>query len=297
MESVLANKAKGKRQKAKLFLLLCVLCVSVVNSFGQSLDALAEKLKNGSTEEKREALYQIRNLQIAEASRISIPALQDSDEIVRATAVYSVIYLPSYVAFQLLEPLLNDKSSFVRKETVYALGKAANPHPIPTLLSLLRKDKDIEVKMAVAMALGEIGEPLAIEELLKILQKKPKDDEEFLRRSAARSIGKIAQIQQFKSNYVVTPESLLPEKYDTFANLKYTNLAENNPIFRNSISVLLSVLRNLKESHDVRREAAFALGAIGDKSVIATLQNNLSAKDYYLAEICKESLLKISSSK
>lgn len=292
MESFL--EVKGKWEKGKLLLLcLAFLVCFAGNIFGQDLEILVNKIKHGTSEEKREALYQIRLIQTPEASRIAVLALQDSDEIVRVTATYSVIYLPSYEVFQLLEPFLNDKSPFVRKETAYAIGKAANPHPIPVLLSLLRKEKDIEIKSAIAVALGEIGEPLAIEELLKILQRKPKEEEDFLRRSAARSIGQIAQIQQVKTNYVVTPESLLEEKYDVLVNLKYPNLAEKLPIFKQANKVLLSVLQNQKESDDVRREAAFALGTIGDESAIQTLQNNLNAKDYYLAEICKESLAKL----
>ncbi|MBX7171681.1 MAG: HEAT repeat domain-containing protein [Pyrinomonadaceae bacterium] len=255
---------------------------------------MAEKIRTGSTEQKRDALFQLRNLETAEASRIAIPALQDSNEIVRVTATYSIIYLPSDEAAQVLLPLLQDKSPFVRKETCYALGKTKNPLAVQPLLEILQKDKFPEVKVASVIALGEIGEVGAIDFLLKILQNNPKDSEVFLRRSAARSIGQIAQIQQIKLSYVVTPESLLPEKYDTFANLKYSNLAETNSSFQKSVSVLLSILKNEKESDDVRREAAFALGTIGDKSVIANLQNNLSAKDYYLAEICKEGLAKIS---
>jgi HEAT repeat protein len=52
-------------------------------------------------------------------------------------------------------------------------------------------------------------------------------------------------------------------------------------------------LQNSKEFDDVRREVAFALGAIGDASAIPVLQVNLIAKDYYLAKICAEALEKI----
>ena len=45
----------------------------------------------------------------------------------------------------------------------------------------------------------------------------------------------------------------------------------------------------------MRREAAFALGAIGDKSAVPVLQSNLGSEDYYLAEICLESLRKITA--
>lgn len=287
---------KQKVESGKYFLLFAVFVCFAGNIFAQNLETLAEKIRRGSTEEKRDALFQLRNLKTAEASRIAIPALQDSNEIVRVTATYSVIYLPSDEAAQVLLPLLNEKSIFVRKETAYALGKTQNSIAVQPLLEILQKDKFLEARAASVIALGEIGDVSAIDSLLKILQTKPKNGEEFLRRAIARSIGQIAQIHQVNLSYVVTPESILPDKYDTFVNFKYSNLTGKFPNFRNAISVLLSVLQNQKESDDVRREAAFALGTIGDESAISILQNNLSAKDYYLAEICKESLQKIQSS-
>ncbi len=159
----------------------------------------------------------------------------------------------------------------------------------------LKKDKETEVKTASAFALGEIGDIRAIAELVSILQKKPIGKLEFLRRCAARSIGQIVQFRQVNNNYVVTPESPLPEKYDTLANLNYSEITQTFPGYRNAVAVLLSVLQNPKESDDVRREAAFSLGTFGDESVVGILEQNLTAKDYYLVEICKESLLKISS--
>lgn len=293
MESVLTNKAKGKRQKAKFVFLFAFFVCFAVNISAQSLDFFAEQIRRGSDESKRDALFQLRNLENAEASRIAVPALRDSNEIVRTTAAFSVIYLPSDEAAQVLLPLLADKSILVRKETAYALGKTRNQLAVQPLLQTLQTDKELEVKMSAVIALGEIGDIRAINELVKILQIKPKENEDFLRRSAARSIGQIVQFRQVNSNYVVTPESFLPEKYDTLVNLNYENLLVDYPGYRQAVQVLLSVVQNAREADDTRREAAFALGTFGDKSVISILQSNLNAKDYYLAEICKESLAKL----
>lgn len=270
------KKVKRKGEKVKLSLLFFVFLVCFAgNLFAQNLDYLADIIKNGSTEEKRDALFQIRSLQTVEASQIVIPALRDSNEIVRATATNSVIFLPPNEAVQHLLPLLKDKSIFVRKETAYALGQIRNARAIQPLLEVFNRDKNLEVKMASAVALGEIGNVSAIDELLKVLQKKSKDNEIFLRRASARAIGQIIQIQHIGSNYVVASEKF--------------------PVFKQVIPVLVSILQNQKEDEDTRREAAFALGIIGDKSAIAVLQQNLNAKDYYLAEICMEAIKKINS--
>ncbi len=270
-----------------------LLFVLAGNALAQTnLETFAEIFQRGNTEQKRSALFQIRNLENAEASRIAIPALQDTNEIIRATAAYSVIFLPSDEATQVLLPLLLDKKEFVRRETAYALGKVRNRSAINSLLQVLQKDKVLEVRNASVVALGQIGDVSVIAEFVKLLQKKMNAKESFLRRSAARSIGQIAQIIQTGKVKVTTPEDFLPEKYHIIEKPKYANLIENFPIFRAANDVLIQTLQNPKDSDDVKREAAFALGEIGDVSAIPILQANTNAKDYYLAQICQAALNK-----
>src|SRR5688572_21643775 len=59
------------------------------------LEALLNILRSGNSEQKRTALAEIRNLGTEHASRLALPALRDKDEIVRATAAGSVVFLPS----------------------------------------------------------------------------------------------------------------------------------------------------------------------------------------------------------
>ncbi len=274
---------------------LCAFCVLAGNSFAQNLENLAEQIRVGTTEIKRDTLFEIRNLRSADASRIAVPALRDADQIVRATAAFSVIYLPKDEALIALSPNLLDTAEIVRRETAYALGKIQNSSAINPLIIAFQKDKSTDVKNACIVALGEIGDASAVEFLTNILKQKPKSNDDFLRRSALRAIGQIAQIIQIKESYTVTPESFLPEKYKLLTLAKYHDLAAKFPSFQFAVPVLTQVLQSPKESDDAKREAAFALGVIGDVSVIAILQSNLASKDYYLAEICKESIKKLSS--
>lgn len=263
-------------------------------SSAQDLNSLSTQILNGSVEQKRDALFQIRNLRSEAASRVAAPALKDADEIVRATAVSSVIFLPKPEAAQTLIPLLIDKAPFVRRETAFALGETGDASAAPALIKTLERDVDAEVRLAAAIALGKIGEVLAVDALTSILKKKPKDEDEALRRAAARSVGQIAQIMQGGTASVVTPESFLPEKYKRIESGKFTNLTMQFPAFHDAVGPLTRLLQNPKESDDARREAAFALGAIGDRSAIPALQANLSSTDIYLTEICKEALQKLS---
>lgn len=280
----------------RFFVFLSVLCIFAGTSFAQNLENLAEQIKRGDTEQKRDALLQIRNLKSEDASRVAIPALEDSSEIVRATAAFSVIFLPKDEAARNLVPLLADKKSLVRREAAYALGKVGDASAIDSLLRVLQKDKIAEVRNAAIVALGAIGDASAISELVKILQRKPQSKEEFARRSAARSIGQIAQIIQTGDRKVITPENFSIDENKSIEKPNYPKLIETFPAFRAAVGALIETLRNSKESSDVKREAAFALGAIGDDAAVPILQANSNNEDYYLAEICREALKKISIS-
>ena len=245
-----------------------------------------------NVERKRDALLELRNYRTAAASRIAVAALKDSSEIVRATAAAAVVFLPGGEAAHNLLPLLADKKPLVRREAAYALGAVRNPNAVNSLLQTAQKDKVAEVRNAAIVALGEIGDAAAVGELVKFLQRKPQTKEEFARRSAARAIGQIAQIIQTNEVKVLTPENFLPDKFKEIEKPNHPILIDDFPIFRSAISVLTEVLRNRREFPDVRREAAFALGAIGDDSAIPVLQANVADADY-LAEICREALRKI----
>ena len=252
---------------------------------------LRDQIVNGSVEAKRAALFEIRNLRSASASRLALPALRDSDPMVRSTAAASVVFLPKSEASSALLPLLNDKMEFVRTESAYALGEVQDRAATAPLITLMKSDKILEVRTAAAISLGKIGDVSAIESLLAILKTRLLEDDEFLRRSAARSIGQIAQISVTGSPSVLTPQNFLPEKFKDLGSSDATGAVP--AVFSTAIDVLTSVLRNKSESDDTRREAAYSLGAIGDKRSVPVLQTYLSGDDPYLAEICKEALLKI----
>lgn len=253
-------------------------------------ERLRSQIASDSVEVKRTALLEIRNLRNADASRIALPALRDRDPIVRATAPASVIFMPSNEAAAALIPLLDDRDEFVRREAAYALGDVGDPSATSPLLRLMQRDKALEVKTAVAVALGKNGDTAAIEGLMAILRMRPREEDEFLRRSAARSIGQIAQILRTGRVKVVTPQNFLP---DRFKNLESPNVTYDPNRFSKATDALISVLRNTSESDDTRREAAFAIGAIGDPRSVPILRTYVTAQDPYLAEIAREALLKI----
>jgi len=294
-------KREGEKERAfafrsfpPFFLFFVFFVCFTGNSFAQTnLGSLTQKINSGSVEEKREALFQIRNLRSAEASKIAVPALKDSSDIVRATATSSIIFLPKNEAATALIPLLSDKSDFVRRESVFALGEVESDTATQPLIQALQKDKIFEVRTAAAAALGKIGDASAVEPLVKILQRKPSEPDEFLRRCSARSIGQIAQVIDTSRTRVTTPQNFLPDQYKKLDGTRYDALTAQFPIFRSAVDVLGKILQNNKESDDTRREAAFSLGAIGGEASLKLLTTFQNSPDPYLAEICKEGISKI----
>ncbi len=250
---------------------------------------LTRTIARGTKEQKRDTLFAIRNYRTERASRIALPALSDPDEVVRATAASSVVFLPPSEAVQRLVPLLSDRQPFVRKEAAYALQKVGSPVSANSLIPVFLKDRDFEVRAAAAIALGASGNPSAVAPLTKFLQTRPSEENEFVRRSAARSIGQIAQIIHTGRTVVNTPQNFLPDEYKTVSARTANVLA---PAFEAAIPVLNGVLKNTRESDDTRREAAFGLGAIGSVASTAALRSYVNSPDPYLAEIASEALLK-----
>ena len=154
----------------------------------------------------------------------------------------------------------------------------------------MRSDKSLEVRSAAAAALGKTGNPDAVSPLAGVFGASPAEDNELLRRSAARSIGQIAQIMRSGKTRVITPQNFLPEKYKDIDSRPSPNLSSH---FKSAVGTLIRVLENSSEADDTRREAAFALGAIGDRSAESVLTRYTSSPDVYLAEISKEALLKL----
>jgi len=224
-------------------------------------------LSSPDVEDRRHALVRLRALRHPQASRAAQAALNDPSPIVRATAGASVLSLPPDESAAALIPLLSDQDEFVRQQIAYALGQTRSPTAVAPLVERLSDKKD-SVRGAAAVALGEIADATAVTYLAAVLNRQtglpsPKKDQKskpeknpFVLRAAARSLGQIRN------------QAALP--------------------------ALILALQDESVEDDVRREAACALGRIGDTSAIPALQQGVTARDPYLAEMAQEALRKIS---
>lgn len=223
-----------------------------------------QRLSSSDVEQRRDALMRLGNLKRPDASRAAVAGLNDVEPIVRVTAAHAVLSLPQAEAAALLIQLLPDKSEFVRRETAYALGETRSHSAVGPLTTLLLADKEAGVRGAVAVALGQIGDESAVSVLSQVLsgnrqtskKKKAKTlEDEFVMRAAARSLGQIHS--------------------------------------RSGVSALIVTLTNEGNGGDVRREAATALGLIGDRSAEPALRAAFAGDDPYLSEAAREALRRL----
>lgn len=249
-------------------------------------------IASGTSEVKRDVLHRIRGHRSSEASNLALPALRDADPIVRATAASAVIWLEPDSATNALTPLLSDRSEFVRREAAYALATAGTNAAVPRLSEVLRRDSDNEVRAAAALALGGIGDPAAVGPLLETVRARRNEETEFLRSMAARSIGQIALFVRGGIRPETVPQNFLPLKHKLTMAVAPSSVSA--PAFGKAVSELRAILLDSRETIDVRRHAAFAIGAIGEEASRSLLERFTSNPDPYLAEIAREALLMLS---
>lgn len=277
--------------KLKGCAILTVFLFLTGNVSSQTTNDLASILQSGTVEQKRNVLSSIRSMGTAASAQIAVIALSDKNEIVRAMAANDVVYLAPEDSIRLLSSMLADRSEFVRREAVFALGETGSPAAVEPVSSALENDRSPLVRASAAIALGRIGDVKGVIPLIEALKRSRSSKDDFIRRSAARSLGQIAEILRDGHRQTATPQSFLPQKYKPVSSSSPATAIF--PGFIEATRILIEIAGDSKGSEDTRREAAYALGSIGDSSALQFLQFNVTSPDPYLAEICREALLKM----
>jgi hypothetical protein len=298
------RRSKGLRRSLSIFFFSFVLLCIVSNVLSQDLDSISQTLRSGTVEQKRSALMAIRSARSEAASRIAIPALSDANDMVRATAASSIVFLPKVEAAGLLTRMFGDKAEFVRKSAAYALSEVGDAATMlgeenestnaDALWLLVSNDKSFEVRSAAVIAMGKVGGFASVKRLVELLEKKNDTTDEglFLRRSAIRSIGKVAE--DTRSGKRTIPSLSRGTSPEDFRSMDYS---EEFRSFASAAKILIGSLQNDKEDSDVRRESAAALGKMGVLSSKPALTACLAAEDPYLAANCRNALEKLKNIK
>jgi HEAT repeat protein len=210
---------------------------------------LSSQLKSSSEEERREAVMQLSSLKSDAAGGALASMINDPSARVRAAVVTALARRGNASAIPLLSARLKqDKDSFVRKTTAYALAEFRGDERTLALTEAL-KDKDAEVKAAAATSLGDHPDRDAIAALSAALS----DKNEFVRSQSARALG-------------VNGRSAVQ-----------------------AVSSLIALLSRDKDS-EVKRQAALALGQIGDRAALPALERARHDKDPYLVQAAAEAI-------
>jgi HEAT repeat protein len=233
----------------------------------REIERQRQRLSATEAEERRDALMHLANLKRPDASRAAAAGLNDESPAVRVAAAHAILSLPGGEAANLLLPLLKDKQEFVRREAAFALGESHSHAATTSLVDVMLHDKKQSVRAAAAVGLGQIGDEAALTALTQVVtgqgskKKKSKSfEEEFIVRSAVRSLGQIGS--------------------------------------RASVPTLISALQDETNSTETRREAATALGLIGDPSALPALQAAFATNaDPYLSEAARAAIRQINHAK
>ncbi|RKY41050.1 MAG: hypothetical protein DRP85_07295, partial [Candidatus Makaraimicrobium thalassicum] len=197
--------------------------------------------------------------------------------------------------------LLNDGVDIYRREAAVALGNIGDKRAVEALIEAL-KDENDEVRRYAARALGKISDERAAEPLVQAL----KDEDLRVRESAAEALRKIGWIpgnETEKAEYYVglkrwhqvskignaaIPALIRELKDPSSARFARRILVK---IGKPAMSFLISELKN--EDKHVRKDAAEALGDIGDKRAVEPLIQALKDEDPNVRESAAEALRKI----
>jgi HEAT repeat protein len=225
----------------------------------REIEKQRQRLNSAEAEERRDALMRLAYLHRSDASHVAMVALNDAVPAVRVAAAHAIVSAPPDEAAALLIPMLWDKLEFIRREAAYALGETHSRSATIALAQVLETDKEMSVRAAAAIALGQIADEASTAPLMNVLsagsdqKKKSKSrPDAFVMRAAVHSLGEIRS--------------------------------------RSSVSALVTTLENESMQPDVRREAASALGLIGDPSAIPALRGALSSSDPYVSAAAREAL-------
>lgn len=179
-----------------------------------------------------------------------------------------------------------------------ALGEMKEPSAVKPLMTALKNSKSVPTRIAAADALGQIGDPVVIKPLIEAFEDTGEYTVEFVwkavRMAAAEALSKMprdaqpALIQTLKTAKGNTLEfscaaldkihdkSSVQPLIETLARLDDKEKAFPVRVLgslasKEAVPALLELLKS-KEA-EIRREAATALGLIGDESALSALES------------------------
>ena len=206
--------------------------------------------------------------------------LKSSSEEERREAAMQLARFKSEAAFRALAPAVNDPSAQVRAAVVASLAERGDESAVPVLAARLARDKDQFVRKAAAYALGGFHEGERTAALAAALR----DKDPEVRAAAAISLGDHAD-----AGAVAPLASALSDKNGFVRAQAARALGVNGRAAVQTVPALMTLLTKDEDS-EVKRQAAGALGQIGDRSALPALERATRDKDPYLAQAASDAI-------
>lgn len=268
----------------------------------RAVPPLVAALKDSDDGVRQRAAEALGEIGDARAVEPLVVALKDSDYRVCSAAARALVKIgpPSVKA---LIAVLKYNDSYVRQQTVEALGEIGDARAVPPLLAAL-KDSDGGVRWVVAEALGKIGDARAVEPLVSAL----KDSDHEVRWAAASALKKFnyhpatpdAQAWLFVgASEFGKAAKLGAPAVEPLITVLNEGASEDNAGAAaellgeiggaRAVKPLIAALRN--SDSGVRKQAAEALGEIKDDRAVQPLVSALKDSDNEVREAAAESLI------
>ncbi|HJQ71173.1 MAG TPA: HEAT repeat domain-containing protein [Blastocatellia bacterium] len=209
--------------------------------------------------------------------------LSSGDEEERRSAVLTLAALETPAARGALIAALADRSERVRAAAVTALGRFADPQLATTVAPLATKDKSVFVRKSAAYALGRMPSPAATVALISALR----DKDIEVRGAAAVALG------DYPDSQAVEPlTAALTDKSEFVRAQAARALGTNALTAARTVPALIRVLTSDPEL-EPKRQAAVALGQIGDRSALPALEAAQRDPDPHLSAAALASIERI----
>ena len=200
--------------------------------------------------------------------------LKSSDQEARREAAMMLSGLDGDAAVSALVSALTDASPSVRALVVASLGERPDRSVAPFVAARLTSDKDPFVRKTAAYALGRFSGTERTAALAAAL----KDKDLEVRGAAAVSLGDHAD------EAAVEPLAAALSDKSAFVRAQAARgLGVNGSAASRAVSALISLLASDPDV-EVKRQAATALGSMGDRSALPALERASRDRDTYLSQ-------------
>jgi len=209
--------------------------------------------------------------------------IKSSDQEERREAALRLTHLDGSAALSALTSALTDPMPGVRAIVVACLGERSDTSIVPLIAARLASDKDAFVRKSAAYALAKFAGDARTSSLISAL----KDKDLEVRGAAAVSLG-----DHSDASAIGALASALSDKSAFVRAQSARALGVNGRAAVQTVSALIGLL-DADPDIDVKRQAATAVGLIGDRSALPALERAGRDGDVYLAQAARDAIAMI----